>query len=276
MPEVPADPEGDGGLIRVRLDIGYDGTNFSGWAKQRDRRTVQGEVERAVGRILQLEPAPSVTCAGRTYARVHARGQVAHVDLPEITTRLAHQLCGVLPDDVTVTAATPAPAGFDARFSALSRQYSYRVRDGGQPVHPLRRWDVVTHKQDLDLGMMNQAAEVLIGEHDFAAFCRRRPGATAIRQLLELAWARDADGLAVLTIKADAFCHSMVRSLVGSMFALGDGRQSLDWLAHQLASRVRSPQIRVAPPHGLVLEAVEYPPDSQLLARSLATRARRA
>lgn len=275
----PAAPVGDGGLVRLRIDIAYDGTEFAGWAIQPGQRTVQQTIEQAIATILQLDPPPRLTCAGRTDAGVHARGQVAHVDLPRaaLPDRLEFRLCSLLPPDVTVTALSFAPVGFDARFSALSRRYSYTVCDGPGVLDPLRRHDVLAHAATLDLDTMNQAGNVLLGEHNFAAFCRRRVGATTIRKILELNWERtsEPDRFAVLTIKADAFCHSMVRSLVGAMLAVGDGRKSAAWLAGHLAATERPPDIRVARPRGLVLEHVEYPPAADLAARAITTRATR-
>jgi tRNA pseudouridine38-40 synthase len=225
----------------------------------------------------------SVTCAGRTDAGVHARGQVTHVDVPQEAHAvgpssrpdLADRLAGVLPSDVRPRSVTPAPPGFDARFSALERRYAFRVSDERYGVDPLRRHDVLWHRRPLDLDAMNAAAEQLVGQRDFAAFCRRREGATTIRELRRLDWRRDAAGLAVATVVADAFCHSMVRSLVGTLLPVGDGRRPVGWPASLLAGLVRDPSLHVAPPHGLTLEAVTYPPDEEVAARAAATRRKR-
>ncbi|MGW4643031.1 tRNA pseudouridine(38-40) synthase TruA [Sphaerisporangium sp. NPDC004334] len=279
-------------MLRLRLDLGYDGTAFSGWARQPGQRTVQGELETALGRILRLEPPPSLTVAGRTDAGVHARGQVAHVDLPPEALRavegrrkdaapmsgaqrlsaLTRRLAGVLPPDVRVHAVRQAPEGFDARFSALSRRYAYRVCDAPGGGDPLRRNEVLWYPRPLDVGRMNDAAVHLLGEHDFAAFCKRRDGATTIRELQRLSWTRDAEGLLVATVVADAFCHSMVRALVGCLLAVGEGHRAVEWPADVLLKAVRDSGVNVAPARGLCLEEVRYPADPELAPRARQTR----
>lgn len=261
------------GTLRVRLDLAYDGTDFLGWASQPGRRTVQGSLEDALGVLLRAE-APRLTVAGRTDAGVHARGQVAHVDLPEERAAdplLLRRLNGLLPPDVRVRRVSLAPAGFDARFSALARTYRYRVADGPEAVDPLRR-DVLSWPRPLDLPALRAAAAPMLGEHDFAAYCKRREGATTVRALLDLDWVRGDDGLLVMTIRADAFCHSMVRSVVGAMLAVGEGRRPADWPASLLELRTRATDVAVAAPHGLTLEQVAYPPDDELLSRQAVTR----
>ena len=228
----------------------------------------------AVAVLVRADP-PRVQAAGRTDAGVHARGQVAHVDLPTEQARdalLLRRLNGLLPPDVRVRRAALAPDGFDARFSALSRTYRYRVADGAEPADPLRRREVLAWPRTLDAGALRAACAPLLGEHDFAAFCRRREGATTVRALLELDWVREEAGLLVLTIRADAFCHSMVRSLVGAMLAVGEGRRTAEWPGSLLERRERADEVVVASPHGLVLEHVAYPPDDQLQARQSVTR----
>lgn len=276
----PAHPDsGDGGLVRFRADLSYDGTAFAGWAKQPGQRTVQSVLEGAFATVLRL-PSVHLTCAGRTDAGVHARGQVVHTDLPRaaydaLEGSLIARLSGLLPRDVRVRVVRPAPEGFDARFSAMSRRYAYRVTDTRWGVDPLRRHDVLWHRQPLDLDAMNAAAERLVGQHDFAAFCRRRDGATTVRVLLGLRWQRDDSGLAVATVVAEAFCHSMVRALVGALVAVGDGRRPADWPAEVLHARVRLPDVHVVAAHGLTLEEVCYPPDGELLDRAAQTRRKR-
>jgi tRNA pseudouridine38-40 synthase len=260
--------------VRVRLDLAYDGGAFSGWAAQPGRRTVQGVLQEALA-VASRGSASPVTVAGRTDAGVHARGQVAHADVPpEVAddALLLRRLNGLLPDDVRVLRTARAPAGFDARFSALSRTYRYRVADAPSLADPLVRGHVLSWSRRLDVGSMRLAGQGLLGEHDFAAFCRRREGATTVRTLLALDWTRDERGLAVLTVRADAFCHSMVRSLVGAMLAVGEARRPPGWPASLLALRARSSEVPVAPPHGLVLERVDYPPDEELAARQAVTR----
>jgi tRNA pseudouridine38-40 synthase len=255
----------------VRLDLGYDGTAFSGWAAQPSLRTVQGALEEALATLARTPVR--LTVAGRTDAGVHARGQVTHVDVaPEVADDplLLRRLNGLLPPDVRVRAAGRAPEGFDARFSAVWRRYAYRVADG--PADPLRRHDTLAWPRRLDEAALAAACAPLLGEHDFAAFCRRREGATTVRALLDLAWARDGDGVLVLTVRADAFCHSMVRSLVGALLAVGEGRRPPEWPGSLLARDQRADDVAVAPPHGLCLVEVGYPPDDALLARQAVTR----
>ncbi|HLK77764.1 MAG TPA: tRNA pseudouridine(38-40) synthase TruA [Streptosporangiaceae bacterium] len=289
-------------LVRLRIDLGYDGSGFSGWAAQPGRRTVQEVLAAALGRVLRMPAPPALTVAGRTDAGVHARGQVVHADVPAAAwTALADsgradsskadsgkadsgkagsgpgraplaRLAAVLPPDVRVHAAGPAPHGFDARFSALWRRYSYRVCDDPARADPLRRHETLWTPRRLDLAAMNEAAAALTGEHDFAAFCRRREGATTVRTLRVLTWHRDEADVAVATVTADAFCHNMVRALVGALLAVGEGRRPPDWPGGVLAAAVRDPAVRVVAPHGLCLEEVGYPPPAELAARAAQTR----
>ena len=265
-------------MTRLRLDLAYDGTAFAGWARQPGLRTVQGVVEDAIAQVLRLPQPVALTCAGRTDAGVHARGQVAHVDVDtELDLgALARGLRGVLPDDVWVTTVAVAPAGFDARFSALSRHYRYRICDDPRAWDPLLRREVVRYPRVLDLGAMNTAAQPLLGEHDFSALCKSREGGTTIRCLQSLEWVRGLTGLAEMTVSADAFCHSLVRALVGVLVPVGDGRQSVEWPGQVVAARVRDSHVTVMPAHGLVLEEVRYPADADLASRQNVTRALRS
>jgi tRNA pseudouridine38-40 synthase len=262
------------GLVRFRLDLGYDGTDFAGWAKQPGQRTAEGTLSEAIGTAARLSAPPSLTVAGRTDAGVHARGQVAHVDLPADTDalRLTARVRGLLPADLRLRALTPAPEGFHARFAATFRRYAYRVSDDPAGVDPLRRRDVLWHHRALDVAAMNHAAADLLGEHDFAAFCRKREGATTIRRLDVLTWSRDDDGLAVATVQADAFCHNQVRAMVGALLAVGDGRHASHWPGQLLAALARDPGVTVVPAHGLTLEEVGYPPDDELADRVVVSR----
>jgi tRNA pseudouridine38-40 synthase len=270
--------------VRLRLDLAYDGTDFHGWAAQPGLRTVQGTLEAALAQVLRV-PAVPVTCAGRTDTGVHARGQAVHLDVePDTlvasagrstarpTEALLRRLNGILPSDVRVRHVGEAPAGFDARFSALWRRYAYRIADTPEAVDPLVRGSVLAWPRRLDLDAMNAAAAPLTGEHDFAAFCKKREGATTVRTLLELSWCRDERGLAVATVRADAFCHNMVRALVGCMIAVGEGRQEPSWAGDVLAAGVRDPRVTVVHAHGLTLEEVGYPADEQLAAQAEAAR----
>jgi tRNA pseudouridine38-40 synthase len=266
--------------VRLRIDLAYDGTDFHGWAAQPALRTVQGELTAALATVLRRpDGGLQVTCAGRTDAGVHARGQVAHVDLdgdPGDLEKLVRRLNGVLADDVRVHAVTPAAPGFDARFAALWRRYAYRIADDPASVDPLQRRHVVHWPRPLDVDAMNAAAAHLVGLHDFAAFCKQRPGATTIRTLQELSWTRGAEGILVGRVVADAFCHSMVRALVGCLVAVGEGRRSPEWALAILTGRQRDPGVVVLHAHGLTLEEVAYPLDSELALRVEQTSARRA
>lgn len=274
--------------MRLRLDLAYDGTDFHGWAAQPGLRTVEDELAQALTRILRLPEPARVTVAGRTDAGVHALGQVVHVDLdPEDLERargrsdrpllqaLTTRLRGVLPADVVVHSATEAPAGFDARFSATSRRYRYLVGDDPATVDPLRRREVVALRTALDVDAMNAATGRLLGLRNFAAFCKRREGASTTRTLLRYDWHRREDGLLEATVLADAFCHSMVRALIGALVPVGARERGVEWPEQVLAEGVRDPRVKVMPAHGLCLVEVAYPPAEQLAARADEARARR-
>lgn len=320
------DPAATSVAVRVRLDIAYDGTDFTGWARQPGLRTVQGVLEESLSKVLR-EPI-QLTVAGRTDAGVHAEGQVAHFDttaLPDYD-KLLHRLARFLPKDVRVTGIRPAPPEFDARFSAIRRHYAYRLTTAPYGAPPLLARSVVACRPGVDLDAMREASRKLLGLHDFAAFCRRREGATTVRELQRFDWvttpvggpgvapidvagphrggtggprpvapntgsidpatalgARPADSVgvaasldrgAMLTayVSADAFCWSMVRSLVGAVLAVGEGRRSPEWVESLLAERERSSSVTVAPAHGLSLIAVDYPADADLAARNAETR----
>lgn len=236
---------------------------------------MQGELERVLGHL--FSSSVIVQGAGRTDAGVHARGQVAHVDVPRWPSDVdVGRVNRALPDDIRLLRLDRAPEGFDARFSALWRRYTYRVADDPRGPEPLSRHLVLPWGRPLDLGAMNRAAQGLLGEHDFAPFCRQRPFASTVRAVQDLSWHRDADGVAVMTVQADAFCHSMVRSLVGALLPVGDGRRPEDWPRQILASGSRHSAVTTMPPHPLVLEAVGYPADDGLQARQRETRALRS
>lgn len=254
------------GRTRVRLDVAYDGTDFSGWAAQPGRRTVAGVLTEALARIFGADGATGLTVAGRTDAGVHAAGQVCHVDLvtaawQERSTTVVRRLAGLLPSDVRVRAVTEVPAGFDARFSATYRRYEYRATDAPYGAEPLRRREILAWPRALDLVALNAASAGLLGQHDFAAYCKRKEHATTVREITRLDWRREPDGVLVATVQADAFCQAMVRSLVGALLVAGDGRRPVGWPAGLLGHRERSTEVSVAPPHGLSLVAVGYPTD---------------
>lgn len=273
--------------MRIRIDLAYDGTAFSGWARQPGLRTVEEELATALGTVLRTDP-PRLTVGGRTDAGVHARGSVAHADpdpaawaaLPGRSDRTPAQaavsrLGGVLPPDVVVRSVREVPETFDARFSALRRRYTYRICDDPPTLDLLRRHDTVRHKRPLDVAAMDTAARALTGLHDFAAFCKPREGATTIRTLLDYTWARAGDGTVVGTVVADAFCHSMVRALVGAVVPVGEGRYAVGWPTGIRDAGRRDPRVTVMPAHGLCLEEISYPPDDQLAERADQARSTR-
>ena len=272
--------------MRVRIDLGYDGTDFSGWARQPGRRTVQGVLESTIGQVLRLPTPPTSVCAGRTDAGVHARGQVVHLDLPDavpephqspvpLVEALTHRLPRALPEDIAIHGVRPAPAGFDARFAALNRRYVYRLWDQAEAVDPLVRRYILAYPHPLDSAAMSQAAIPLLGLHDFAAFCKPRDYGTTIRTLLKLSVDRLPDRSIEFTVVADAFCHSMVRSLVGALVAVGRGQRDRDWIEANLDLTHRANDITVMPAGGLTLEEVAYPPDDELARRVRQARSRR-
>ncbi|WP_431796600.1 tRNA pseudouridine(38-40) synthase TruA [Microbacterium enclense] len=278
--------------MRIRLDIAYDGTHFRGWARQPGLRTVQGVLEDALTRIVGGELR--LVVAGRTDAGVHASGQVAHLDLdedqvarlprrrcdgdePDGVAALAGRIRGVLGayPDVTVSRTVRAPDGFDARFSAVWRRYVYRIADFETGYDPLERSRTTTVKAQLDVESMDAAARSLIGLHDFAAYCKAREGATTIRTLLEYDWRRDAVGTLIAHVRADAFCHSMVRALVGACVAVGEGRIDVDRVVAIRDAGARLPDTKVLAARGLVLAEVGYPAVELLASRAEQTRNRR-
>lgn len=282
-------------MTRIRLDLAYDGGGFTGWARQPGLRTVQGELEAALATIFRrVGDAPRITVAGRTDVGVHATGQVAHLDLddaqladlhrprrggaaPTGAESLVRRLNGVAgaAGDIQVQRAAVAPPGFDARFAAVWRRYEYRIADATALRDPRRRGYELWHPTPLDAVAMETAARSLLGLHDFAAYCRPREGATTIRTLQEFSWSRDADGVLVADVRADAFCHSMVRALVGACLAAGGGRLDASRPVEVRDAGERTNEFAVVPSKGLTLVEVGYPPDEELAARVEQTRARR-
>jgi len=265
--------------MRLRIDLAYDGAAFHGWATQPGLRTVQGVLEEWIPRVLRIAPVPLVV-AGRTDAGVHARGQVCHVDLPDELPLdqdpcavLLRRLGRVLPPDIVIRDVCRAPAGFDARFSATWRRYIYRIVDEGRVPDPLLRGHVVRVPHPVDVGALNAGAGTLLGLRDFAPFCKPRDGATTIRELRRCSARRLGDSVIEIELVADAFCHSMVRSLVGALTAVGGSRRTLAWLEDVAAHPVRHNDVLVMPAHGLVLEEVGYPADDQLAERAHQARA---
>lgn len=267
------------------MDIAYDGTDFAGWATQTGQRTVAGVLDEALTTVFRTPVR--LRAAGRTDAGVHATGQVAHADVPvdavpNVYSRsarpgdpefsaLVRRLARFLPSDVRVLDITRAPKDFDARFSALRRHYAYRLSTASYGVTPQLARYVTAWPRDLDVEAMMVASRELLGLHDFAAFCRHRDGATTIRDLQRLDWSRDGY-LITARVTADAFCWSMVRSLVGALLAVGEHRRTAQWCSELLSAPTRSSGFAAAPAHGLTLVQVDYPPDDQLASRALMTR----
>ena len=293
--------------MRIRLDFAYDGSDFYGWAKQPTLRTVQGELESALHKVLRVpegdESEPlRLTVAGRTDTGVHAAHQVCHLDVSQsvlencighmscdLLSALEYRLRHVLPADIAIHKVSEAPEGFDARFSALERTYVYRITDnsGFAFVDPRMRGFVLKIDYALDVDAMNQAAQMMVGLHDFGSFARPNPGGTTIREVKKAYWERIGQctserlvppleqGLLEFTIVADAFAHNMVRSLVNASVQIGMGKRTLDWFNEKIHNPIREGSTGPIAPHGLTLENVAYPPDDELGVRADAIRARR-
>jgi tRNA pseudouridine38-40 synthase len=283
--------------VRFRLNVAYQGTDFNGWAKQPGARTVQGELEGALATIFRRHgPAPTLVVAGRTDAGVHAAGQVAHVDLTSeqlksllrprggapvgesagaILARRINGILGPVPD-IVVASAIEAPDGFDARFSAIWRRYEYRLADRLATRDPLQRHRTTWVSVDLDVAVMDASARTLLGLHDFAAYCKQRDGATTIRTLQDFRWRRADDGVLIAEVRADAFCHSMVRALVGSCVAVGEEKLGVHDLASLRDDGQRTSAFKVMPARGLTLVEVGYPDAASLAERAEQTRALRS
>ena len=264
----------ESGFLRLRIDLSYDGTNFSGWATQPGRRTIQDLVEQAIGKITQSKIESIV--AGRTDAGVHAVGQVIHVDVPDSISldEIAYKLNRILDEDIRIMRVSIAPEAFHARFSALRRKYTYKILDKNLPIPPINRYDIASWYRPLDAELMNSASSLVLGHHDFAAFCKFKEGGTTLRTLEEFHWERQGD-LLVATVVADAFCYSMVRNLVGAVVCVADGRKEASWVGELLANKERVSDSLVFPARGLTLTSVEYPTNDQLLERAKVTIGKR-
>ena len=269
------------GFLRFRIDFSYDGTNFAGWAKQPDQRTVQGTLTQILSGLTR-NPIELVV-AGRTDAGVHATGQVAHFDLPNRDKygkewqceEIKYRLNRMISEDIRINRVSHAPNFFHARFSALSRTYIYKIVDGNRIIQPIQRLDVAPWYRELNTEKMNDASSKLLGEHDFAAFCKSGGVGTTIRRLDKFTWRRDENQILIAEVRADAFCYSMVRNLVGAAACVGEGRFDPDWMTEVLANKARVSESLVFPARGLTLVNVEYPPDSQLQSRAEITIRRR-
>ena len=277
-----AQPDPD--LMRVRLDIAYDGTEFHGWARQTSGvRTVQATIEDALSLVLRTPI--TLTVAGRTDAGVHATGQVAHADIPRASleqrslggdpTRLVRRLAKLLPEDVRVFGVREVSPLFDARFAALSRSYTYKVTTNPAGAVPTRRTDIAVWPKPVDLARVQEAASQLVGLHDYAAFCKPKEHATTIRQVQEFGWAEASASVLEARITADAFCWNMVRALVAACLTVGEGRREAEWVTRLLGERARNPEVPLAPARGLTLTRVDYPHESAFAERIATTRDRR-
>ena len=286
----PAGGPSEPATVRMCLRLGYDGSSYNGWALQPGLPSVQGALEEALAMLIRRPVRTTV--AGRTDAGVHARNQMTHFDLTEAEyaglargakldpgRALVRRLRGVLGrtgGSILVHEAYRAPAGFDARFSALWRRYSYRIADGPDRFDPLTRAYTMWHKKDVDVELLNAEAASLLGRHDFLSFCKPRERATTIRTLTEFNFERDSSGIIVAHLKADAFCHNMVRAMIGACLTVGDGREKPGWVAHRLEAAVRDAKSFLADPRALVLEEIAYPDNAQEIAlRAELTRTRR-
>ena len=275
MIEPALNPES--GFRRLRIDLSYDGSNYAGWAKQPDQKTLQGSIEEVLERLVRTPVATVV--AGRTDAGVHATGQVLHADIPEFIEpsryrpeediwdfeHFKFRLNQMLDEDIRITNVSAAPLNFDARFSASARHYRYKLLDGNQELAPLKRFDAATWFRPLDIDLMNQASAPLLGKHDFFTFCRYREGATTLRTLLEFSWSRDVDGFVICDVAADGFGWNMVRNLVGAAVCVGEGRFPVTWMGEILRATERVSDSYVFPARGLTLAQVDYP-DAEKLA----------
>lgn len=298
-------------MTRLRIDLAYNGADFHGWAVQPDRRTVQGTIEEALGRILHghgehAEP-PRLTVAGRTDAGVHASHQVCHVDVADqalarcvghmqmtAVEALETRLSRMMPDDIAIHTVSVAPPGFDARFSALERTYVYRIADARAPWDPRLRDFVWRTDRELDIARMNAAAALTLGLHDFGSFAIANPGGTTIREVKTAYWQRVPtrpllepgkgeryhasaveSGLLCFTIVADAFARNMVRSLVGACVQVGMGKRDVDWFAGKMRVPLREGSTGPIAPQGLTLEHIAYPADGEFAARAERIRAKR-
>jgi tRNA pseudouridine38-40 synthase len=261
-------------LTRFRVDLAYEGTDFFGWAKQPGLRTVQGEFLEVLTTVFgESSDDFGLRVAGRTDAGVHALRQVAHFDLDQRQLKrlgrsndICLKLNTLLPTDIRVHEVTVAPAGFDARFSAISRRYVYRIADAASVKNPLQGRYTLWVPKPLKAEAMQDAALELIGLREFASFCRPRPGGSTIRELKQIIVRRVEEDFNVIEIEllADAFCHNMVRSIVGALISVGLGKTSRAQIAETLARETRAGSFKVVLPHGLQLVEIGYPADALL------------
>ncbi len=262
-PDAPPPPPEP--CVRVRMQVAYDGRGFRGFAPQPGGlRTVGGVIGSAMARVLRLPAPPALTCAGRTDAGVHARANWAHADLPQSATAdlpgLHRRLVKLLAPEVAVRTLTVAPPTWDARRSARSRTYRYTVLTTPVP-DPLRAGFVWWRPGTLDRRAMDLACDALVGEHDFSSFCRKQGDATLVRRVTAAGWSDPGDGTFVFEVTANAFCQQMVRAVVGTLVEMGSGRRKPGEMLGIIRARDRAAAGPLAPPEGLVLWEVAYPPE---------------
>ena len=272
----------ESGFRRLKIELSYDGTNFAGWAKQPDQRTLQQDLEEALAMVAH-GPVNTVV-AGRTDAGVHATMQFIHVDIPEKPPfpdkdwnipNWEYRLNRILSEDIRIHSVEYAPEGFHARFSASARHYTYKIADGLMTLPPLSRFDVAPWYRHLDEKVMNEISSKMLGEHDFKAFCKFREGGTTIRTLTKFHWYRLPNGYLAADVSADAFCYSMVRNLVGAAVCIGEGRFPQEWMVDLLENKERVSDSYVFPARGLTLVGVDYPADELLAEKAAQSMARR-
>ena len=259
----------ESGFRRLKIDLSYDGTNFAGWAKQPDQRTIQFEIEDALSRMTRHQV--NTVVAGRTDAGVHALHQIIHVDIPA-TPHLSRyrpdetewdidnfyfRINQILSRDIRINSVVEAPANFHARFSAEARHYRYKILDNNRVLSPLQRLDATTWFRELDIDLMNEASAQMLGERDFATFCRYRPSSTTIRELKRFHWSRDSEGFVIAELSADAFGWNMVRNLVGAAVCVGESRYPVSWMKEILSAKSRVSDSYVFPSCGLTLMQVD-------------------
>jgi tRNA pseudouridine38-40 synthase len=277
--KAPANPPVDG-RFRYRIDLAYDGTDFNGFSKQPELRTVAGELLSGLVKIFgEDEEDFRMRVAGRTDKGVHAQAQVVHLDLTTEQLKrirrghgVAERLNKIIDPDVRVISFEEADPGFHARFSALSRRYRYSIADRSVTPNPMTsryQLEILWH---LDVAPMIEAAKEFTGLRDFRAFCKERDGTTTIRELREISIKRRPNGVIDIEIEADAFCHNMVRSIVGALMSAGSGRTSMAAIRKALKGKRTQHAYKVQAPEGLTLIKIAYPAKSKLAAQAELTQ----
>lgn len=277
--KAPANPPVDG-RFRYRIDLAYDGTDFYGFSKQSAYRTVAGELLSGLVKIFGEDDEDyRMRVAGRTDAGVHAQAQVAHLDLtPEQLKRIrrghgvAERLNKIIDPDVRVTAFEEADPGFHARYSALSRRYRYSIADRSVTPNPMTSRYLLEISWHLEVDPMIEIAKEFMGLRDFRAFCKERDGTTTIRELKEISVKRRPNGVIDIEVEADAFCHNMVRSVVGALMSAGSGRTTAKEVRKALKGQRNEHAYKVQAPQGLTLIKISYPAKSKLGAQAELTQ----